>query len=282
MPDRSETIILVLRVFSNSKLTIGSMMYCGASASATLIITGQNVVVDINTLNSFPYTTSRLIDINAGCSGIISINDMGHGTVAFNTIYPASKDLIIQNANIHDVTTLVDIDGDIVLRNCTTTGAITYARLSEDVALTRYTNTGGVYTSLINSGRSTIATEASIRHTASGIAWKISPNVNVVSSLHPVSLPIAKVALSSGTLVTASVWLRRTDTGINGRLVCKGGQILGVSTDVTASISAAIDTWQQVTITFTPTNVGIVTFTVECWGGSTYSVYVDDFTILQA
>jgi len=120
------------------------------------------------------------------------------------------------------------------------------------------------------------------RHTASGISWKIQPTSTKHYADWPVSLPLAKVACAANSLVTVKAWMRRTNTGLTMRLVCKGGRIAGVSSDVVSAMTAAADTWEELTITFTPTEVGVVEITVEAWGGTTYSGWVDDMTISQA
>jgi hypothetical protein len=128
-----------------------------------------------------------------------------------------------------------------------------------------------------------IESEQTIRHTASGISWKMSPiNTSNVSEAFPLELIVARLAVSSGTLVTVNLWMRRSNTGITGRLMCKKKQIAGVSTDVYADITAIADTWEEVTITFTPTAKGVVEILAQCFGGTTHSIYVDDFSYTQA
>jgi len=71
-------------------------------------------------------------------------------------------------------------------------------------------------------------------------------------------------------------------TNVVGKLVCRGGQIAGVTSDVTAT-KASDTSWEELTITFTPTEVGIVE--IEVWGiysAGTSTVTVDDMTISQA
>jgi hypothetical protein len=121
------------------------------------------------------------------------------------------------------------------------------------------------------------------RKTASGISWKIQPtNTTSWNSSRPVTLSLAKVACAANSLVTIKAWMRRSNTGLTMRLVCKGGQIAGVDTDVVDAMTAAADTWAEQTITFTPTEVGVVEITAEAFGGTTFSGWVDDLTISQA
>jgi len=132
-------------------------------------------------------------------------------------------------------------------------------------------------------GLGQVFSETTVRKTASGIAWRMSPQTTIyILPAFPLTLSLARIACTASALVTVKVWLRRTNTGLTGTLRCRGGQIGGVAADVTASISAAIDTWQEVTITFTPSEIGVVEIDVFCYGGTTFNLYVDDMTIVQA
>jgi hypothetical protein len=120
------------------------------------------------------------------------------------------------------------------------------------------------------------------RKTASGISWKLQPtNASTRVASSPLSLSLAKVACSANNLVTVKAWMQRDNAGLTMRLVCKGGQIAGVASDVTASVTTT-NTWEEETITFTPTKTGVVEITAEVWGGTTFSGWVDDMTISQA
>jgi len=121
------------------------------------------------------------------------------------------------------------------------------------------------------------------RKTASGISWKMQPTSTTLRTASvPLVLSLAKVACAANSLVTVKAWMRRSNTGLTMRLVCKGGQIAGVDNDVVDAMTAAADTWAEQTITFTPTEVGVVEITAESWGGTTFSGWVDDMTISQA
>jgi hypothetical protein len=130
-----------------------------------------------------------------------------------------------------------------------------------------------------------ILTNTSIRHTASGISWQMisggTGGYLNASSTTPLTLPLAQIAVNASSLVTVKVWVYRTSTSLTTRLVCPGGQIAGVSSDVVATASGAINTWEQLTITFTPSAAGVVGLQVQCYGAAA-SVYVDDFEATQA
>ena len=130
---------------------------------------------------------------------------------------------------------------------------------------------------VIYTSRGTIASEVAVRHTAEGIAWKFSPT-------HTEGLPIyhklAQVALEAGVPVTIGVYMRRDNTGVNARLRVPGGQLVGMTqADYTDDLEAAANIWELVSVSFTPTETGVVDVCLEIWGGTTYSVYVDDLSV---
>lgn len=140
-------------------------------------------------------------------------------------------------------------------------------------------NTSGNH--LIFTDYGLITAQTTVRYSNTGYAWAMSPTNTFRSSVYPLDFLIAKVAVSANSLVTIKAWMRRTNTGLTTGLRIKGGQIAGVSNDITSYMSAAADTWQQVTLTFTPTEIGVVEILAECYGGSTFTAYVDDISITQ-
>lgn len=131
---------------------------------------------------------------------------------------------------------------------------------------------------------STINTVTSPVNTAGGLSWKMSPASTRLSD-QPLVLPIAKAAVQANKLVTVSAWFYKTHaTGVVGQLVVEGlSRIAGVASNVTATMSNTANTWEQLTLTFTPTEAGV--FQVEAWAyyvSTLDSVYVDDVTITQA
>ena len=151
--------------------------------------------------------------------------------------------------------------------------------LTQSIPSQNHDQTAGNHKIFMNGALISAATDQ--RHTASGISWKIQPTSNNRVSANPVTLSLAKVACSANNLVTIKTWMYRDNSGLTMRLVCKGNQIAGVASDVTASVTTT-NAWEEETITFTPTETGVVEITAEAWGGTTFSGWVDDMTISQA
>ena len=177
-----------------------------------------------------------------------------------------------------------DYGGQAYLNNCLITVAneIAFAAAGSPAPVFSQKHDQTANNHKIFTGGSLISTATDQRKTASGVSWKIQPTSTSRSSVLPVTLSLAKVACAANSLVTVKAWMRRTNTGLTMRLVCKGGQIAGVTNDVVSAMTAAADTWEEETITFTPTEAGVVEITAEAWGGTTYSGWVDDMTISQA
>lgn len=123
-----------------------------------------------------------------------------------------------------------------------------------------------------------------------GLMWgttltdPFSPNWVSRDAAFPFYFSLAYVPVEANLLVTISLWMQKTHaTDIEASLICKGGQIAGVNSDVETA-KASDTNWENVTITFTPTERGVVEIGTKTWltGGAPQTVYVDDITINQA
>jgi hypothetical protein len=126
-----------------------------------------------------------------------------------------------------------------------------------------------------------IRPQTSVRYSNTGYAWSLAPTSDYRRDNYPLDFPISQIAVSANSVVTIKAWMRRTSTGLIFRLRVKGGQIAGVTNDVISYMTAAADTWEQVSLSFTPTEAGVVELLAECWGGSTYTGYIDELSIIQ-
>lgn len=239
---------------------------------------------------------SYVVQLVGTPGSIVTLEAANNGNAIFNGFsissnYGGSNGVLFQDCTFLDSTEAIRLNnpaGPHYARNCLFSniaqpyiGSVDSIYLTNDAILSvhNYDNTENYHYIFMNKARVTTATDE--RHTASGISWKIQPTSTDRSNLWPVILPLAKVACAANSLVTVKAWMRRNNSGLTMRLVCKGDQIAGVTNDVTSSISTTND-WEELTITFTPTEVGVVEITAEAWGGTTYSGWVDDLTISQA
>jgi hypothetical protein len=254
----------------------GSSPFAGSSSGPQQLSLGHVASngTEISALSYGPYSTLTGNFYNSGGAGILLNN--GAGLKLLNCKFADNAFGAIAN-NLSQSYCLV------YLKNCLMSGteisinqggldAYFYSQDHDQTANNhKVFTTGGLITSAVDQ-----------RKTASGISWKLQPTSSATRfASNPLSLSLAKVACSANNLVTIKAWMYRDNSGLTMRLVCKGGQIAGVASDVTASVTTT-NAWEEETITFTPTETGVVEITAEAWGGTTFSGWVDDMTISQA
>lgn len=138
---------------------------------------------------------------------------------------------------------------------------------------------------LITKGLGTIRSATDQRNTASGISWKFqTSSATYLSMYDPLELSIAKAAVAASALVTVTIYVRRDATNIKGRLTLKAGQINGASLGAYTDCNPSANTWTQYTLTFTPTEAGVVELHFQTWNtiNGTEHLWIDDLVISQA
>ena len=131
-------------------------------------------------------------------------------------------------------------------------------------------------------GLGTINQQTAVVDSPATTAWRMTPTTANTTATSPLVLKIGTVVCAASSLVTVTARMRRNNTGLTMRLICPGGQISGVATDVSANMTAAADTWETVTITFTPTKAGAVDIYAHAFGTATLLGYVSNLTATQA
>jgi hypothetical protein len=199
------------------------------------------------------------IDFNSTCANIIIFSGSSGNTTTAGLTLTSNTDIFIKNFTFSDV-------NEILFNGSTARGA----------CFIQNYNTTNTSKQFFDGG--TTISQSTTRHTASGLAWQMQPTSTTSrNSIRPLILKLGQFFVEANSLVTVSAWFRRSNTGLTHSLVCKGGQLAGVSADVTSSMTAAADTWEELTISFTPTEAGVVEIEAQCYGGTTHSGYVDDF-----
>lgn len=252
----------------------------------------SNLFEGVNIVNN----SSDVIDITVisnGAGGLVTSAGFGgvaivkaYNNVAYGISSPTRGLQIVRNSITQDnELSSFSLNGQVAFKNClfdeATEATFSIVNASHFAFSHDHDQTPGNHKIFMPNALISAATDQ--RKTASGISWKIQPtNSTNRNSAFPVPLSLAKVACAANSLVTVKAWMRRDNTGLTMRLICKGGQIAGVTNDVVSAMTAAANTWEEVTITFTPTEIGVVEILAEAWGGSTFSGWVDDMTISQA
>lgn len=261
-------------VWCDGAVTLGSSTY--RQSNRIRRITGTTATV--GTLLGSTNALSPVSDHDTWVDRID--NTVGIGVGASTGVIARLRGCTLENNSVADVS---GTSGVTILDNCT---------LSSTTSVTSPTNDSeGIMASNLNGSSTghrvwmagwTAVTQSAVRQVASGVAWAVSPtSATLVSSCRPATLKLARVAVNDGTLVSVKCYVRRTNTGLTIGIRVKGGQVAGLSSTQVATTAAAADTWDELTITFTPSSKGVVEVEGFCHGGTTYTGYFDSLTVSQ-
>lgn len=134
---------------------------------------------------------------------------------------------------------------------------------------------------LLTTDGGTIISATDRRNTGSGISWKFRPTSTNRGTGYPLRLEVARVGCASGTLITLGIYVSRDNANIKGKLLVRGGQIAGVGADVSVACEPAVAaSFTQYTLSFTPTEAGVVSVEFHAWDGvgTTNNLWIDDFS----
>ncbi len=244
----------------------------------------QNIKVKNLNISNCTYDGVRF----SSCSGAVvdtvtSINNAGSGIDITYTVNIKIKDLVTSGnteGGISAGDSQVQLDNPLI---CETVKVLYYSGYAygrdQFVSCRKFYQINNYHRIFNYSGKS--QSEQFVRHTASGLAWALIPE-HVIQKLRfpPNNF---KYTVLANKLVTIDIYVRKSNlyNGNAPRLVLIGGILSGISSDVIDSLSVGADTWEQLQITGTPTEDGVLEFYVDC-DGNAGQVYIDDIGVVQA
>ena len=271
----------------------GSDIY-SISSSGTYSISGiaNNVFSYSNTANGVTCSTTSVssnitclnnsthgISVNAGAriTNVVS-RDNGSSGISIT-----SDGVFINGVTTSGNSTGITANGVARLNNLNLSEATPISQ-SSGTTYYAYISRFSPYKGVIYSNGSIVVQDSTAQlHGAASISWKHDPTTAHTTDI-PVDQPLQPFAVAASSLVTFKIWVYRTSTNVEGRVRLRGYITPGVDADVTATITAAINTWQELTVTCTPSAAGVVQIDLESYSvnGSTGTVYFGDATVSQA
>lgn len=287
---------------------IGSSLWVNNNGGGfTYAATGATItdvkLVSNNSSNGVDFGTSRfntivsLIGGNNGtgtANGDILFNQCFNCTVGTATLTNGPGNGIVSGSNAfsnsvnggstsgHAQGVLVNSVSQLYLNNFT---------INEATEVSSSTVAGFVYANRLDdtdnnswvfqAGIGTVNQQTTIVDSPATTSWRMRPTTTTATANSPVLLKLGTVVCAASSAVTVTARMQRDNTGLTMRLICPGGQITGVASDVFSDMTAAANTWQTVTITFTPTKAGAVDIYAHAFGGTTFSGYVCNLTATQ-
>lgn len=114
------------------------------------------------------------------------------------------------------------------------------------------------------------------RHTADDIAWEFFVDTTIDEDF-PQPVVIARIATVSGTPVTVSAYFKRDTSDLSAGLFVMGSQIGGPASDTSDLMTAGADTYEQLSVSWTPSESGVVEISAIFYDQDG-TFWVDDMT----
>ena len=249
-------------------------VYLGSSRYNTVVsvIGGNNGNSDILFESCFNSTVGTATLTNGSASAIVS------GTNAFgNSVNGGSSSGHIQGVRVNAAS-------ELYLNNFTINEATevnTISSVPGFVYANRLDNTDN-NSWVFQVGIGDVNQQTAVVDSPATTAWRMAPSSSTATADSPLLLKLGTVVCAANSLVTVTArMLRQGSTSLNMRLVCPGGQISGVPSNVFASATGSLNVWETVTITFTPTKAGAVDIYAHAFGTTAFSGYVTNLTATQ-
>lgn len=206
-------------------------------------------------------------------------NNTGYGVVAAEGLTVLGGSTSGNSSGGVNITSAVSYFNNFTINEATEVAGFT-AFSDSRVYSQNHDNTYGNQQIFCDGGLINTTTGASV---PAGAVWAMMPTSTNRTVNYPLNLSLAKIAVNASSLVTVSVPMARTNTGLTMSLTCKGGQLAGIPSDVTSSMTASANTSETLTITFTPSAAGVVEIIAQAYGGTTYTGWIyGPITITQA
>lgn len=264
----------------NANLTRLSSVCCNNSVSA--LVGGEVTIEEFDTYsctNGATFTGSKHYHIDT-----MTGNNNGDQTINVASCADVFIRSLITNASTNGFAATTTTGGVAVIESTggaeTDIGQAAISNMGGEVRVLRSGGTVGSVSIVRETGTIVTVTDGN-RHTASGVAYAMTANSNATVRF-PHRLYFQPFAVGADTLVTVTVWMKRTSASLNCRLVILRGGAPGVDSAVVASSNVSnTNSYEEMTLTFTPTEIGACQLVAECYGASA-TLYVDDFSVSQA
>lgn len=130
----------------------------------------------------------------------------------------------------------------------------------------------------------TINMQSSVVHGSEPVAWKFTLSSATRSIYFPVTLRLGPFPVEASALVTVTAWIKKDHATNVGAKLYVQDELYNIEGVVADSATKADDTsWEELTITFTPTEAGVVPVFLDAWyAAGASNVYVGSITVTQA
>lgn len=225
------------------------------------VIAQANGSYDVNIIAGIGNIIKKL---TCGLAAGSSYSGLRFHTTAMNKIFQAWMEKIFPSWGPNYISRLEGLLADPAIHT-------TYYKTDMRTICHDYENTQGNHWIFADGGA--LNYQTAMKYTGVEGCWRFAPLSTQRCEQTPLALTMLKVACVANKEVTVKGWFRRSHTGLTMRLAVRNCPVAGVDDDA-AAMTAAADTWEQLTLTLTPTEAGVVEIEAQTYGGTTYVGHV--------
>ena len=262
-----------------------NIVFCGGNTGVAVSGTRDIIFNNIKVLNmtgAFSNSTTDIYYINSSFLNCAVSPVFAHGGNSFISCSFANNSpssINVQNPAGKFGTAAV------LLRNCTLSDATEFT-FTANVFSVAYSfdhdNTPGNHWAFHNGG--TVNWQTSVKQGSDPGAWRTVTTAATRNSFNPIPIKIAEVACAASALVTVKAWVKKDHATNIGAAIYIEDEIYNIDGVTASTTTKADDTnWEELTLTFTPTEAGVVPIFAKTWyiAGNSNS-YFGSVTITQA
>ena len=271
-------------VLPSALTEITDSVFCGCTAAFSTVVNADSIV-----LRNCKFLNNAGTAVTLGVCIFFYNCDFRSNATSGVTVFPGNRffDCVFANNGsasiVLSASSLTD-GANALLRNCDFQDATQTSFSATNIGWVWSYNhdvTSGNHWGFTASG--TVNWQTVVKQGSDPGAWKFSPLAQR-TFFQPLIVKIAEVACAASSLVTVKVWMQKDNsTTVGGSIFVEDAQssIAGV---VASEVTKANDTsWEELTLTFTPTEAGIVPIFAKGWYiSAANNIYVGSITVTQA
>ena len=247
----------------------------------------SNSIIDVKILNCYIYNCSGSLSFNNAEIYYINTNFYNNTSSALSTaIGNYLLSCIFANngaASISVNNTGTFGTSALLLRNCTLSDATEFSFNVFSIAYSfNHDNTLGNHWAFHNGA--TVNWQTTVFQGTDPGAWRTVTSSTTRTSTNPIPIKIAEVACAASALVTVKVWVKKDHATNIAAAIYVEDALYNIAGVVASEVTKANDTsWEELTLTFTPTEAGVVPIFAKTYyiAGNSNS-YIGSVTITQA
>lgn len=265
-----------------ANISFTNFYFCGAGALSST--SGNNTFLNCKFLNtsashSFTVGESNFINCEFRSAAGYAINSYGQNSFISCTFANNGS------GSIFGIYSSKYGSGAILARNCQFLDSTEFGVQSNSSQVLwsfDHDDTPGNHWGFFTGG--TVNLQTSVVHASEPVAWKVSLTSTNASQYNPITIRLGPFAVAASALVTITAWIKKDHaTDVAAKLYVED-ELYNLDGVVADSATKADDTsWEELTITFTPTEKGAIPVFVDAWyvaGAS--NVYIGSITVTQA